>query len=412
MPVVAPDRAAPAQQVRVELADVFARYGDQYFSTHQATSAQLKVARAIVRCRTVALGGHREWCEACGHQRYLYHSCRNRHCPKCQTLAKASWVENRQRELLPTPYFHNVFTLPHELNPLLLVSQRNRRALLDLLFRTVADTLLAFGRNNLGGKVGFTMVLHTWDQQLRAHFHLHCVIAGGAIAKDGTKWIAAGKNFLFPVRALSTVFRAKYLEALQQLLDKGQLDLPPQQPSKPGPVQGKRRWLRRLRKNPWVVYSKPPFAGPKKLLDYLGRYTHRVAISNHRLLSCDNQQVKFSYRDRADGDRRKTTALPAEEFIGRFLLHVLPPGFMRIRHYGFLANRAKKACLAQCREQLQTPVPEPAEPKTAADWMLALTGVDIRRCPHCGAPLQRDEFPPRLAALSHSGPSHNYWDTS
>jgi hypothetical protein len=200
MPVVAPDRAALAQQVHVELADVFARYGDPYFSTHHATPTQLKAARAIVRCRTAALGGHREWCESCGHQRYLYHSCRNRHCPKCQTLAKASWVENRQRELLPTPYFHNVFTLPHELNPLLLASEHNRRALLDLLFRTAADTLLAFGRNNLGGKLGFTIVLHTWDQQLRPHFHLHCVIAGGAIAEGGTKWIAAGKNFLFPVR--------------------------------------------------------------------------------------------------------------------------------------------------------------------------------------------------------------------
>ena len=411
MPVVAPDRAAPAQQVRVELADVFARYGDQYFSTHQTTSTQLKVARAIVRCRTAALGGHREWCQSCGHQRYSYHSCRNRHCPKCQTLAKASWVENRQRELLPTPYFHNVFTLPHELNPLILVSQRNRRVLLDLLFRTAADTLLAFGRNNLGGKVGFTMVLHTWDQQLRAHFHLHCVIAGGAIAKDGTKWIAADKNFLFPVRALSTVFRAKYLEALQQLLDKGQLDLPTREPGEPSPLQGKRRWLRRLRKNPWVVYSKPPFAGPKKLLDYLGRYTHRVAISNHRLLSCDDQQVKFSYRDRADGDRRKITTLPAEEFIGRFLLHVLPPGFMRIRHYGFLANRAKKVSLAQCREQLQTPAPEPIEPRAAADWMLDLTGVDIRRCPRCGAPLNREKLQPRHQ--SHRTPlGHNYWDTS
>ena len=412
MPVAAPDRAAPAQQVRVELADIFTRYGNQYFSTHQATSAQLKVARAIVRCRTAALGGHREWCQSCGHQRYLYHSCRNRHCPKCQTLAKASWVENRQQELLPTPYFHNVFTLPHELNPLILASEHNRRALLDLLFHAVADTLLTFGRNNLGGKVGFTMVLHTWDQQLRPHFHLHCVIAGGAIEEGGAKWIAAGKNFLFPVRALSKVFRAKYLEAFQQLLDKDQLDLPTRQPGELSLLQGRRRWLRRLRKNPWVVYSKPPFAGPKKLLDYLGRYTHRVAISNHRLLCCDDQQVKFSYRDRADGDRRKTLALPAEEFIRRFLQHVLPPGFMRIRHYGFLANRAKRACLAQCRVQLQTAVPEPAEPKTAADWMLALTGVDIRRCPHCGAPLHRQELPPRPAALSRSGPSHKYWDTS
>jgi hypothetical protein len=309
MSVAASDSAAPAQQARIELADVFARYADAYFDSHWATQTQRKVARAIVRCRTAALGGHREWCQRCGYQRYLYHSCRNRHCPKCQSLAKASWLENRQAELLPTPYFHNVFTLPHELNPLLLASERNRRALLDLLFRAVADTLLTFGRNNLGGKVGFTMVLHTWDQQIRDHFHVHCVIAGGAIAEDGSKWLPAGKNFLFAVRALSKVFRAKYLEKLQQLLDKNELDLPPRL-SKLTTQDGRRRWMRLLHRKAWIVYSKAPFAGPRKLLDYLGRYTHRVAISNHRLLSCDDGQVRFTYRDRSDGDRGTTRRRP------------------------------------------------------------------------------------------------------
>jgi hypothetical protein len=411
MSVAAWDNAAAAQQARVELADVFARYADDYFSSHGATQTQRKVSRAIVRCRTAALGGHREWCQCCGYQRYLYHSCRNRHCPKCQSLAKASWLENRQQELLPTPYFHNVFTLPHELNPLLLASERNRRALLGLLFRTAADTLLTFGRNNLGGKIGFTAVLHTWDQQLRAHFHLHCVIAGGAIAEDGGKWLPADKNFLFAVRALSKVFRAKYVERLEQLLDKNELDLPTWL-GELTTSDGKHRWLRLLRRKAWVVYSKAPFAGPRKLLDYLGRYTHRVAISNHRLLTCDDGQVRFTYRDRSNGDRRKITSLPAEEFIRRFLQHVLPLGFMRIRHYGFLANRAKKTCLAQCREQLGAPVPEPAEEKTIADWIRDLTGIDITCCPHCGAPLEREELSPPRLQFHYPPPSLNYWDTS
>jgi hypothetical protein len=312
---------------------------------------------------------------------------------------------------LPVPYFHNVFTLPHELNRLILASERNRRALLDLLFHAAAQTLVAFGQNNLGGKVGFTMVLHTWDQQLRPHFHVHCVIAAGALTKDGSRWIEAGQNFLFPVRALSKVFRAKYLESLQELLDADQLDTPSYLSELNSPPH-RRRWLRILRRKAWIVYSKPPFAGPQKLLDYLGRYTHRVAISNHRLLACENGQVRFAYRDRADGDRKKTAALSVETFIGRFLRHVLPSGFMRIRHYGFLANRAKQSCLAQCREQLQASPPEPLEPKTAADWMMELTGVDVTRCPHCGAPLESDEVAPQPRSRARSRRDATSWDTS
>jgi len=237
------------------------------------------------------------------------------------------------------------------------------------------------------------------------------VIAGGAIAEDGSKWLPAGKNFLFAVRALSKVFRAKYIEGLQQLLDKNELDTPPRL-SKLTTPDGRRRWTRLLRRKAWIVYSKAPFAGPRKLLDYLGRYTHRVAISNHRLLSCDDGQVRFTYRDRSDGDRRKIASLPGEEFIRRFLLHVLPPGFMRIRHYGFLANRAKKTCLAQCREQLGAPAPEPAEAKTVADWIRDLTGIDITRCPHCGAPLEREELSPLRSQFHCPRPSLSFWDTS
>ena len=411
MSVAAQPDAAPAKQARLELADIFSSHADGYCRSHYVTQSERKVLRAVTNCRTAALGGHREWCPQCGHQRYRYHSCRNRHCPKCQTLAKAAWLENRQQELLPAPYFHDVFTLPHELNRLILASERNRRALLDLLFQAAAKTLLAFGENNLGGKVGFTMVLHTWDQQLRPHFHVHCVIAAGALAEKGSKWNAASKKFMFPVRALSKVFRSKYLDSLQELLDTGKLDVPGYL-TELSSMQRQLRWLRTLRRKAWVVYSKAPFAGPKKLLDYLGRYTHRVAISNHRLLACENGQVRFAYRDRADGDRRKTASLPVDKFIGRFLTHVLPSGFMRIRHYGFLANRAKKICLAQIRTQLHASQPEPTEPKTVADWMLELTGVDITSCPGCGGPLESEEIPPHRPPKHRAATEVKYWDTS
>jgi hypothetical protein len=371
---------------RIELADVLNRYGDAYLRDHYLRSSQKQVVHAIRSCRTAALGGHCDWCARCGFIRYTYHSCRNRHCPKCQSLAKEQWLQLRCRELLPTPYFHNVFTLPHELNPLILYSEHNQRLLLRLLFHAAAETLLQFGRNNLGGKVGFTLVLHTWDQQLRPHFHVHAVIAAGALSHEGDRWISAGRQFLFPVRALSKVFRGKFLDALQKLVDTGQLACD---------VPNIRQWFRVLHRKPWIVYSKRPFAGPKKLLDYLGRYTHRVAISNHRLLSIDSGKVTFHWRDRSDGDRRKVASLPAAMFIRRFLYHVLPKGFMRIRHYGFLANRAKKQALATCRQQLHAPqLPEEPPKKSVSELLLLLTGVDITRCPRCGAPLIQQEFRP------------------
>ena len=397
--------AASATRPTTELADVFRAHGEAYARTHRLSTAKRKVMRAIVQCRTAALGGQRESCRQCGYSRYRYHSCRNRHCPKCQSLAKAQWLEARQRELLPTPYFHNVFTLPHELNPLVLFSERNRRALWGLLFQAASKTLLAFGQNNLGGTIGVTLVLHTWDQQLRPHFHVHAVVTGGALAADGSQWIGAGEKFLFPVRALSQVFRGKYVEGVEQLLAQGELDLPPQLAE----PNDQRRFLRTLRRKAWVVYSKRPFAGPKKLLDYLGRYTHRVAISNHRLLALENGQVEFAYRDRRDGDRKKTMRLPAEEFLGRYLKHVLPKGFMRIRHYGLLANRAKGERLAACRPLLGASAPESSEPKSLADWLLTWTGEGVTCCPHCGhGPLVSEEIPsppktPRLA------PDEAFW---
>jgi hypothetical protein len=394
MSPTAPSRVAPVERASCELADIFGQYGEAYQQTHRLRPAQRKAAWAITHCRTAALGGQHQWCEACGFQQFTYHSCRNRHCPKCQSAASAAWVAARQEELLPVPYFHNVFTLPHELNPLILYSERNQRGLLRLLFDATASTLLTFGRHELGGQLGFPLVLHTWDQRLRAHFHLHGLIASGALSADGSRWVPGGRTFLFPVRGLSKMFRSKYLDGLAALLAEGQIDLPPQL-SQLGAVAGRRRWLRRLRKKCWVVYTKAPFAGPQRLLDYLGRYTHRVAISNHRLLDCRDGQVRYTYRDRRDGDRRKVDELPAGEFLHRFLQHVLPDGFFRIRHYGLLANCVKRQRLAECRRLLgaRAPVVADEPPRTATQWLMLLLGIDITQCPQCGGRLQSVSFP-------------------
>lgn len=414
MPHAAPHRAASADGNSCELADIFRRYGDAYRQTHALTRAQRQVLRDVTRCRTAELGGHRQWCDACGYERFVYHSCRNRHCPKCQTRETADWVAARRQELLPVPYFHNVFTLPHELNPLVSWNADNQRALLKLLFDAAAQTLLEFGRGELGGKIGFTLVLHTWDQQLRPHFHLHALIASGALSADGSRWIAGGGKFLFPVRGLSKMFRGKFLDGLKRLFAEGALALPPHLAALGEPA-AQRRFLGTLRAKDWVVYSRRPFAGPRKLVDYLGRYTHRTAISNHRLLSCDDGQVRFTYRDRQDGDRRKVMRLTAEEFIGRFLKHVLPPRFQRIRHYGLLANRGKRARLNRVRELLGVAPPAAAEPqpRTAADWLKRVLDVDADRCPCCGETLLQETLAPQPpVGRIAPGVSPPAWDTS
>lgn len=379
-----------------ELADIVRLYGADYRDRHRLPLSHLKVLRAIETCRTAALGGHRERCASCGFERYAYNSCRNRHCPKCQSLAKAQWLEARQAELVPVPYFHNVFTFPHELNPLILCQEENKRAILDLLFRATAETLLEFGRNNLGAVPGITMVLHTWDQQLRAHFHVHCVITGGGLSLDGNRWIKSHPRYLFPVRALGSVFRGKFLDGLRRLYDGGQLVLPAAVKAV-APLADPTYFyalLSKLRHKPWVVYSKAPFAGPQKLLDYLGRYTHRVALSNSRLISCADGVVHFHYRDRADGDQRKIAKLPADEFLRRFLQHVLPKRFLRIRHYGLLANRHKQERLERCREYLGADTPTQPQKKNTAEWILLILGIDVSRCPQCGArTLERTELP-------------------
>ena len=380
-----------------ELAEIVRRYGFEYRMAHRLTRPRLKVLRAIECCRTAALGGHRESCAQCGFERFAYNSCRNRHCPKCQTLAKAEWLEARQAELLPVGYFHNVFTLPHELNTLILCREENQRAILNLLFRSVSETLLQFGRNNLDGTLGTTLVLHTWDQQLRPHFHLHALIPGGVLSFDGRQWLPAHSRYLFPVRALSKVFRGKFIAGLKRLFADESLVFPASVESVAPLAEstGFDKLIAELRGHDWVVYSKAPFAGPEKLLNYLGHYTHRVAISNRRLISCDDGQVVFRYRDRAAGDIRKTMTLPADEFLNRFLCHVLPSGFQRIRHYGLLASRNKNELLACCRRALDVSTPEPPVKKTTAEWLLKLWGIDVSRCPSCGHQgLERTELPP------------------
>jgi hypothetical protein len=366
----------------VALADIFRAHGPAYRDTHTLARAQRRAMRAIESCRTAALGGRAETCDRCGAVRLTYNSCRNRHCPQCQTLAKERWLQARTAELLPVEYFHVVFTLPHDLNAL---AQGNPRVIYDLLFRAALDTLRCFGRDpkHLGGDLGVTALLHTWGQTLSQHLHLHCVVTGGALARDGARFLAARPGFLFPVRALSRVFRGKYLDGLRHAFDAGAFSFAGQ----PGPLAHPgafAAFLATLRRQNWVVYSKPPFAGPRQVLEYLGRYTHRVAISNERLLGLERGIVRFRWKDRAHGNRPKIMDLEAAEFIRRFLLHVVPDGFVRIRHAGLLANRTRKAKLDRCRILLgQPPPPVAATAEPVEAMMLRLTGIDIHRCPVC-----------------------------
>jgi hypothetical protein len=376
-------QTADAASVKVELADLFARHGAAYQAAHRLVQVQYRAMRAIEACRTDALGGHIERCDSCAALRYHYHSCRNRHCPKCQTLAKERWLAARRAELLPVPYFHVVFTLPHALNTL---AQGNPRALYALLFQSVSDTLIEFGANPrwLGGAIAATLVLHTWGQTLAQHLHLHCLIAAGALHADG-HWITSRRGFLFPIKALSRVFRGKFIAGLRRLFHCGTLKLAGSCAALADP-HAQRQLVNALHETDWVVYTKRPFAGPKPVLDYLGRYTHRVAISNNRLVSLDDEEVRFRYKDYAHGNRRKVMPLTPPEFIRRFLLHVLPSGFMRIRHYGILANRAKREKLAQARVALLQPsAPTTPEPESIEAFWLRVAHLDIHQCPHCKA---------------------------
>jgi hypothetical protein len=382
--------AAGEKKARPELADIFRSHGESYRRAHRLPASHKKVMRAVSACRTAELGGHLKQCDTCGFEHPAYNSCRNRHCPKCQSLAKAQWLEKQTSELLPVGYYHLVFTLPHELNRLILA---NKKILLSVLFKAVSETLLEFGRRRFKGTVGIIAVLHTWDQTLRDHFHLHCLVPAGALSLDHSRWINARPNFLFPVKALSRVFRGKFLDLLKHC--------------EGGKIQSTDKEIKALWQKDWNVNAKKPFGSPHTVLDYLGRYTHRVALSNDRILQVENGQVTLSYRDRKDGDRKKTLVLDAHELIRRFLLHVLPEGFMRVRHFGFLANRSKKHALTQCRKLLgANPASLQNPSESAKDLLLRITGIDLNRCPSChnGTMIVVAELPP---ISSSSG-----WDSS
>jgi predicted Zn-ribbon and HTH transcriptional regulator len=367
----------------LEVADIVRAHGDEFRQAHAASLSprQKRVLRSIEVCRTAALGGHLERCDQCGHERNAYNSCADRHCPKCQSLARAKWLEKRQAELLPCEYFHVLFTLPE---PLAKLSLQNKQQIYDLLFRATAETLqtIAADPKHLGAQIGFFCILHTWGQTLTAHPHLHCVVPGGGISLDGSRWVACRPGFFLPVKVLSHRFRKLYLRYLEQAYAAGKLhfhgdleDL----------ADGKNfaRYVASLAAIDWVVYAKPPFGGPERVLDYLGRYTHRIAISNNRLIELKDGQLTFTYKDYKHEQRQKVMTLSADEFLRRFLLHVLPDGFQRIRHYGLLGNRHRAENLARCRELLGVSAPMSEPQGDYRERHRQLTGEDPLRCPQC-----------------------------
>ena len=371
---------------RFEVADLFRCYGADYRQKHGASMsvAQRRVMTAIELCRTAVLGGHLEQCDHCGHQRNAYNSCANRHCPKCQSLARAKWLEDRHSELLHTQYFHVVFTVPEEISA---IAYHNKRQVYGILFRAAAETLrtIAADPKHLGAQIGFFAVLHTWGSNLLHHPHLHCVVSGGGLSADGSQWICCRNGFFLSVRVLSRLFRRLFLEQLCNAFDAGNLEFFSSLESLRNP-SAFRNYLAPLREVEWVIYAKRPFAGPEQVLDYVGRYTHRVAISNNRLLDIAQGKVSFCYKDYRHEAQQKTMTLQAEEFIRRFLLHVLPEGFQRIRYYGFLANPYRQQKLARCRDLLGTSQPEPAASKVNKDYRdryEELTGSTLWQCPVC-----------------------------
>ncbi len=369
----------------LEVADVFRRHGAAYRQAHRGHLGRVehKVMGAIEACRTAALGGHLERCDDCGLTRQAYNSCRNRHCPKCQGLARAEWLADRQADLLPTQYFHVVFTVPA---PIAEIAFQNKAMVYNILFKAASETLrtIAADPKHLGAEIGLVALLHTWGQNLHHHPHVHCVVPGGGPSPDGTRWVSCRPGFFLPVRVISRLYRRLFLEAIQHAFDAGHLGFFGDLANLAEPAAfGKR--IAGMRKIDWVVYAKPPFGGPEQVLAYLGRYTHRVAIANSRLVSIENGQVTFRWKDYRHHDKAKVMTLAADEFIRRFLLHTLPSGFHRIRHYGFLANGCRVARLALCRRLLDAPTPAQAPP--AVDYReryRQLTGHSLDVCPCCG----------------------------
>jgi hypothetical protein len=367
-----------------EIAEIFRKHGRGYLQNYSASPEQVGVLNQIVTCRTVAQGGHIEFCDKCGNQRISYNSCRNRHCPKCQTMTKERWLDKRKSELLPVPYFHLVFTLPHELNPIILC---NMKELLDLLFSSVNQVIKLFTADpqwRLEGNPGFIGVIHTWNQTLLDHFHLHCLVPGGVLSDDRTVWTGSKENFLFRTRSLVKAFKNIYIKGLWQLKNENCLKFPGRTATYEA-IPEFTRLIRTIEKKKWSGFAKSPFSGPEKVLEYLGRYTHRVAISNYRIKTFENRKVTFTWKDRSDNNTTKEMTLKAEEFIRRFLLHVLPKGFKKIRYFGFLSPRYKSNNIKIIRELMNEDPENYALPidESVEDMMLRLTGMDIRKCPKC-----------------------------
>ena len=380
----------------VEVADIFRRHGNAFRAEQgdRLSHAQRRVMAAIEICRTAALGGHVERCEDCGETRIAYNSCRNRHCPKCQGLARAQWLADRQAELLPVPYYHVVFTVPA---PVAAIGLQNKTVIYDILFKAAAETVrvIAADPKHLGAETGMIAILHTWGQNLFHHPHVHCIVPGGGLVPDG-HWRACRAGFFLPVRVLSRLYRRLFLQRLQTSFDTGALNFFGDIAAVADPAAFAAQ-LQALRQVEWVVYAKRPFGGPKQVLDYLGRYTHRVAIANSRLLDCENGRVRFRWKDYRARDKSKVMTLDAGEFIRRFLLHVLPDGFRRIRHFGFLANARRTIKLARVRAALD--VPEPTTKVAPVDYReryALLTGRSLDVCPCCGGQMVE------IATLSRS----------
>ncbi len=384
----------------LEVADIFRQHGYDFRLTHALSPEQRRVMRAIEQCRTAALGGHIDECDSCGHQRISYNSCRNRHCPKCQSLAKAHWLEARMADLLPVEYFHVVFTLPEQLASLAL---QNQRVVYNILFATVAQTLrtIAADPKHLGAEIGFLAVLHTWGQTLLHHPHLHCVVPGGGLSAAGDRWVSCRKDFFLPVNVLARLFRRLFLEALTRAFENGRLTFHGTIAylAEPPAFQ---RLLASLRAREWWVYAKRPFGGPEQVLAYLGRYTHRVAISNHRLLALKDGHVTFSWKDYTRGNQHRAMTLTSDEFIRRFLLHVLPRGFQRLRQFGLLANRRRRYKLALCRQLLGSEaghtVSNKPLPRDYKSLYETITGESLAQCPACRA--GKMKLTERLAPLA------------
>ena len=382
----------------IELQDIFNQYGDEYRDKHNLPHNILRTMGAIEFCRTAKMGGHADECDACGHVRISYNSCRNRHCPKCQTIAKERWIENRKEDLLPVGYFHVVFTIPAELNFITLLNQRE---MYSILFKAVSETLIELSRDikYIGAEIGFTTILHTWGQNLMNHPHIHCIVPGGGLSIDGKRWLNSKKDFFIPVKVISRKFRGKFLYYFKKEYYSKELKLSGDVADLKGRDEF-RVFVDKLYKKEWVVYCKPPFKSSEHVFEYLGRYTHRVAISNNRIVKLENGMVTFKWRDYKNGNAQKFMTVKAEEFIRRFVMHILPSRFVKIRHYGILSNRSRNLKLKKCKKIIgiiSNPGKLSITKLSVTELLFKLTGIDFRKCPCCkeGTMAPKDDFIPR-----------------